>query len=110
MTADASSANGYRRRSMAGGLTTFAGVLLVVGSTFQILDGVTAIFNDDIYVSNLQYTYQLDVTTWGWIHLIMGVVAFVTGVGLVVRYTWAYVVGIVIAGLNALAYFAFIPH
>jgi hypothetical protein len=110
MTADTSIAGDIGRRSMAGGLTTLAGLLLVVGSTFQILDGVTAVFGDHLYVSNLQYSYQLDVTTWGWIHLIMGLVAFGTGIGLVVGYRWAYIIGIADAGLNAVTYFAFIPH
>jgi hypothetical protein len=54
--------------------------------------------------------FQFDVTTWGWIQLILGIVVALAGVGLLAGRTWARVVGITLAVLSAIANFLFIPH
>jgi hypothetical protein len=54
--------------------------------------------------------FQFDVTTWGWIQLILGIVVALAGVGLLAGRTWARVVGITLAVLSAIANFMFIPH
>jgi hypothetical protein len=92
------------------GAIAFAATGLVMVGAFQLLQGLVAIFNDEFYVVTRNYTFDLDVTAWGWIHAIIGVVALVTGFGLYSRATWAGVVAIVIAMLSALANFFFIPY
>ena len=47
---------------------------------------------------------------WGWIHLVLGLIAVATGIGLLVGQTWAELVGIVIASLSAINSFAFLPY
>jgi hypothetical protein len=54
--------------------------------------------------------FQFDITTWGWIHLILGIVVALAGVGLLAGRSWARVVGITLAVLSAIANFMFIPH
>jgi hypothetical protein len=92
-----------------GGLV-FAGTILVLAGIFQALDGIVAIANDNFFVQTRHYTYNLDVTAWGWIHLILGILMFVIGLGLFSQATWAGVSAIVIAMLSAIANFFFIPH
>ena len=96
--------------AVAFGVTTFAGALLTVVSVFQILEGITAIANDTIFVRGLNYTWQFNIQTWGWIHLIIGLIALATGIGIIMGQTWGYLVGIVIAGLSALSNFMFMPY
>ena len=96
--------------AVAYGVTTFAGVLLTVVSVFQILEGITAIANDTIFVRGLNYTWQFSIQTWGWIHLIIGLIALATGIGIIMGQTWAYLVGIGIAGLSMLSNFMFMPY
>ena len=93
----------------AGGITFAACVLTLIG-VFQIIAGLTAIFDDQFYVVTRNYTFDLDTTGWGWIHLLLGVLLVVTGYGLFDRQTWAGVTGIVLAMLSALANFFFIPY
>jgi uncharacterized membrane protein len=88
----------------------FAASMLVLIGTFQALAGLVALFNDDFYVVTRNYTFDLDVTAWGWVHLILGIVILATGVGLFARKTWAGVAGIMLAMLSALANFFFIPY
>lgn len=93
-------------------LTTsaFAGVMLIMVSVFQILQGIAATAAGTVYVTGAEYVFQLDVSTWGWIHIVVGAIALATGIGVLAGQTWAYVAGIVLAALSALANFAFIPY
>jgi len=92
-----------------GGLTFAATVLTIVG-VFQVLAGLVAILNDQFYVVTRNYTYDLDVTAWGWIHLILGVLVIMTGWALFSRQSWAGVTAIFLAMLSAVANFFFIPY
>jgi hypothetical protein len=92
------------------GVTGFAGVMLMTVGVFQILEGIAAIADDKVYVTGIKYAYQFDVTAWGWIHLIVGIIALATGFGLLVGQTWARLTGILIAVIGAVANFAFLPY
>jgi hypothetical protein len=92
------------------GVATFAGVMLVTVAVFQVLEGIAAIAEDDIYVTGIKYAYEIDVTTWGWVHLILGIIGIATGLGLLAGQTWARITGITLAVIAALANFAFIPY
>jgi hypothetical protein len=94
----------------ASGGITFAAVVLAIVGTFQILDGLVAIFNDDFYLRTENYTFNLDVSAWGWIHLLLGILFVATAWGLYSDSTWAGVTAIVVASLSAIANFLFIPY
>jgi hypothetical protein len=111
-----STAPGGRPETVAGGnafasgVTLFAGVLLVVVAAFQVLEGIAAIANDTVFVRGFDYVWKFDVTAWGWIHLIVGLLGVATGVGILMGQAWAWVVGIAIAGISALTNFMFMPY
>lgn len=94
----------------ADAISIFAGVLLVVAGTFQILQGIAAIADDEIYSQGAEWVYRLDTTTWGVIHLTLGVLSVVIGVGVAVGRSWAHVAGIAISVLAMIGNFAFLPH
>lgn len=93
-------------------LTTagFAGTMLIMVSMFQILQGIAAVAADDVYVTGIQYVYQLDVTSWGWIHIAIGAIALATGFGVLAAKSWAYVIGVFLAVAASFANFAFVPY
>jgi hypothetical protein len=93
----------------SGGLVFAAAMLIIVG-LFEIVAGFVAIVDDEFYVLARNYTFDLDVSTWGWIHLLLGIVLVSTGFGLAGGKGWAAVVAVVIAGLSAVANFLFIPY
>ncbi len=95
---------------MVTGTTAFAGIMLATLGVFQILEGISAIANDHIYVTGIKYVWDLDVTAWGWFHLIMGIIALATGIGILMGQTWGYIVGLVIAFISAASSFAFLPY
>ena len=88
----------------------FAATMMVLIGVFQALAGLVAIFNDDFYVVTQNYTFDLDVTVWGWIHLLVGLGVLATGFGLFARRPWAGVAAIMICMLSALVNFFFIPY
>ena len=92
-----------------GGVVFAATMMLMVG-TFQIIAGLVAIFDDEFYVVGRDYTFELDTTAWGWIHLLLGILLAVGGWALFARNAWAGVFAIVLASLSAIANFFFIPY
>jgi|SRR5829696_3577627 len=90
--------------------TLFAAIMMLMSGTFQALAGLVAIFENEFYVATRNYLFQFDATTWGWIHLLVGLVVAFAGWGLLSGRTWARVVGITLAVLSAIANFLFLPY
>jgi hypothetical protein len=99
------------RSSWAAGGTVFAGILLLVSGVLAILEGIVGIAKDSVYiVTRGDYVYKFDVSAWGWIHLALGIVAVLVGIGLLGGSAWARYLGIGIAALNMIANFMFLPY
>lgn len=90
------------------GFTAFAGVMMIMIGVFQMIAGFAAILEDEVYVKGADYILQLDTTTWGWIHLLIGLVLFFAGFGVFAAQVWARTVGVIAAGVSAIAQFAFL--
>lgn len=97
------------RRAWAAGGTVFAGILLTVGGVLAVLEGIVGIARDSVLVVSGGYAYHFNVRAWGWIHLVLGVLAFLIGLGLLNGRAWARYLGIAIAALNMVANFMFLP-
>ncbi|MCX5394937.1 hypothetical protein [Streptomyces sp. NBC_00094] len=95
---------------VAHGGTVFAAVLLSVSGVLALLQGIAAIAEDDVYARVGNYVFEFDLTSWGWIHLILGIVIVLTGVGLFSGANWARVAGIGLAGLSMIANFLWLPY
>ena len=107
--------SGYRARGQeasgwAVGFILFAAIMLIMSGVFQALAGLVAIFENEFYVSTRNYLFQFDATSWGWIHLLIGLLVAFAGWGLLSGRTWARAVAITLAVLSAIANFAFIPY
>ena len=73
-------------------------------------EGVVALARNEVYIATPRYLFAFDLTTWGWIQIILGIIVVVAGVGVITGQLWGRVVGITIAALTMLANFAFIPY
>jgi hypothetical protein len=115
MTEDAYSSPAARRadRETSGwavGFILFAAIMMIMVGVFQALQGLIAIFENEFYVATRNYLFQFDATSWGWIHLILGLLVAFAGWGLLSGRTWARVVALTLAVLSAIANFLFIPY
>ncbi|GAA3142346.1 membrane protein [Planomonospora alba] len=92
------------------GWVMFAGIGMMLVGCSQALMGLVGVFNTDFYlVTPDDLAIPVDYTTWGWAHLIMGVVVLLVGAAVMAGRTWGRVVGIVLASLQALVNFAWLP-
>jgi hypothetical protein len=92
------------------GFTAFAAFMLILIGIFHIISGIVAVAEDDLIVATSNYIFELDVTTWGWIHIIAGTVVLLAGFGILSGATWAIVVGIIVAMISMIANFLWIPY
>lgn len=102
----------YMERGTDAGLgaLVFAASMMVLIGAFQVIAGLVALIDDTYYVVAQNYTFEFDVTAWGWIHVILGGVIFFAGVALFSRKPWAGYLAIGLAIISAVANFFFIPY
>jgi hypothetical protein len=109
-TTTRSSYESTTKGAWAFGIGMFAGVMLVTLGILQALQGIAALASNKVYVTGVNYVYSFDLTTWGWIHIGIGALAALAGVGVLLEQTWGRIIGLVLAIFSALANFMFIPH
>lgn len=88
----------------------FAATMMLMIGAFHAIAGLAAILDDEYFVLVRGYAFDLDVTAWGWIHLILGLALIVTGIGLFSRAVWAGVIALFLVVLSAIDNFFFIPY
>ena len=91
------------------GWTMFAAFMMIMLGAWWLIAGLVALVNDDFYVVTRNYIFQFDATTWGWIHLIIGILVLLAGFGLFRGAVWARTVGVIMALLATLIGFAWLP-
>jgi hypothetical protein len=91
------------------GWVFFAATLMLLVGFYQIIVGVVALFDDGFFlVSNDGVLTGVDYTTWGFVHMLLGVAAVVSGFGVMLGQLWARIVGIVMAVVSVLTNVAFL--
>src|SRR5574338_1152722 len=98
------------RESVAAGTSIAAAVVVITIGLLEVLQGIAAVAKDEVFVVGIEYVYKFDLTAWGWIHLILGVVVILVGIGLFTGATWARIGGVVALALTILANFLWIPY
>jgi hypothetical protein len=90
------------------GWVAFAGIMLALIGFFDVLQGITALTNDDYFVVRSGQLLVFDFTAWGWILLIWGVLLILVGIGLFMGKGAARWAGVILAFVNAIAQVAFL--
>ena len=94
----------------AAGWISFAGFMMIMLGAFHAIAGLVGIIDDQFYVSTQKYVFQFDRTTWGWIHLLVGIIVVLAGFGVFTGALWARIVGVILAVGSAIAAFAWLPY
>lgn len=98
------------RSGAAVGFTFFASIVLMIAGFNQVMMGLIAVINDTFYVRGEEYIFQFDVTTWGWVHMLIGAVLALAGFGLFAGAIWARTIGVIIASVSVVANFLWLPY
>lgn len=99
---------GYADADRGYGWVSFAGVLLLMLGTLNVIEGIAAISSAHFFVANTHYIFG-DLKTWGWIVLLIGVLQLVVGLGVFVKNQFARWAGVVVLAANAIAQLLMIP-
>ena len=94
----------------AAGLTAFAAIFMMISGVVTAIQGIVALANSEFYVVGQEYTFEFDITAWGWILLLLGIVVAAVGVFLYMEQTWARWTALVIVALSMIANFAWVPY
>ena len=98
-----------RRENELSGWAAFAGVLMFIVGSLDAFWGLGGILNDDLVIVGGQGAIIADLTTWGWVHLILGSVIALTGVGLLLGNSGARWLGVFFVAVNAIAQIVWFP-
>ncbi|HKS48874.1 MAG TPA: hypothetical protein VJT49_27950 [Amycolatopsis sp.] len=91
------------------GWVAFGGIMLILLGLFQAVEGLVAIFDHGYYlVTSAGLVVNVDYSAWGWLHLALGILAVVVGIGLMTGNKVARVAGVIIAALSAIANLGFV--
>jgi uncharacterized membrane protein len=86
------------------GWGVFAAVILIISGLLNIFHGLQALIGpDSLFFTTEAGLFSVDIQSWGWFHLIIGILLLLIGVALLGGATWARVIAIVLVALNALA-------
>lgn len=94
----------------ASGWTMFAAFLMIFGGALAIFQGAAAIARNGVFVTTSDYSYEYSIRSWGWIHLILGIVVVLGGFALFRNALWARMLAVLLAGLSMVANFVWLPH
>ena len=94
----------------AAGWAGFAGIMLIIFGVFDVIQGIVALANNEFFVVGTDYVFKFDVTTWGWIHIIWGIILIASGAGIFSGNVLARTVGVIVAAVGVVANFAWLPY
>jgi len=83
------------------GFVVFAGTMLLVIGLINIFEGFIALIDDQRLVVTQDNLVVVDITGWGWVSMISGLLMLAAGAGLLLAQTWARITAIVVAALHA---------
>jgi hypothetical protein len=83
------------------GWVIFAGVMMVMIAFLNFFYGLAAVLNDDVVVVGGQGAIIADLTTWGWVTMVIAGILALTGFGLLTGAEWARWVGVLVVAINA---------
>jgi len=81
---------------------------VLIGAS-HIIEGLVALFNEEYYlVRSSGLALDMGYTAWGWVQILVGVVAVAAGVSLFAGRVWARVLGTAVACLSLIANIGFL--
>ena len=91
------------------GWSFFAATMMIIGGSLNAINGLVAVLNDDWVVWTNRSSVYLDLTSWGWVHIVAGALVVLAGFGVLSGNVLARTVGVFLAGLSLIANFLFLP-
>ena len=91
------------------GWVLFGATMMLIIGIMHVIAGLVGLFNSDFYVGTSAGVIVFDITTWGWIHIVTGILLVATSIGIVTRTTWARISGVLLTSIAIVVNIAFLP-
>jgi hypothetical protein len=91
------------------GWISFAGVMLILAGSLGLIFGIIAAVNDKWVVFGNRGAVSLDISTWGWIHIIVGAIVLLAGFGVFTGNILARIIGVLVALASLILNFLWLP-
>lgn len=91
------------------GWVVFAAVLMVVAGGIWAIQGLIAVFNDNLVIFGTEGAILLDVTGWGWIHIILGALLVLAGILVLRGNLFGRMIAVILAMLSIIVNFVWMP-
>ena len=92
------------------GWAMFAATMLFIAGVLQALAGLSAILGDGFYAVSDDYVFKFDPAAWGWLHLLIGIVVFCCGLGILKGHVLGRTVGVLAAAGVIVTNFLWLPY
>ena len=98
------------RQVIAASATFAAGALLFVTALLTLFQGIAAALGSSVINEKQDYTYELNTTGWGVIHVLMAILLGAVAIGLILGATWARLTAILMSSLSIVSMFLWLPY
>src|SRR6478752_7189401 len=92
------------------GLIAFAAIMMLLIGSFHFIQGLAAVLNSDFYVIRPGYDLSIDVTSWGYAHIVGGILLCIAGAVVFTGAVWARAIGVIFCAISAIGSFYSIPY
>ena len=90
------------------GWVMFAGVMIFIVATLNVIWGIAAIDNANFFLEDQRFIIS-DLNTWGWIILIVGILQFIAAFSIWAGGGFGRWIGVLTAGIGAIGALLSIP-
>ncbi len=97
-------------RAVAAIASLAAGALLLASAFMTLLLGVSALATNELLAVEPGWTFRLNATVWGWIHIALGIAMALGGIAVMFRWVWARIAAIALAVASMVLFFVWLPY
>jgi hypothetical protein len=91
------------------GWVVFAALMLIIGGTLNAIYGLIAVLNDNWVAWGNRGAMLLNINHWGWVHLLLGLVVVLAGLGLMSGNLVGRLIGVLVASASLIVNFIVLP-
>ena len=97
----------HNTRPKGTGWDILASVLLVISGLLHLMEGLVALYNNNVYLVTEKALVAFNFTAWGWIHIILSIILLTAASSVLVGGYWGRTIGVIVASLSIVANMAF---
>lgn len=91
------------------GWVVFAGIMMIIAGALWAIQGFIAIFQNDVVILGKEGALFLNVTGWGWVHMILGLLLLLCGFLVMQGNLFGRTIAVILVILSIILNFVWMP-